>query len=92
MSLADVKTALEGVELTPENQEAANRIVEAAIARGGMTEEEREQLLHILEIEEELADIEVSAAEEALKALDEYDKEVDDALEQAATELEEAGK
>ena len=92
MSLTDVKTALEGVELTPENQEAAKRIIDAAVARGGMTGEEREQLLHILEIEEELADIEVSAAEEALKALEEYDNEVDAALETAAKELEEAGK
>jgi len=92
MSLADVKTALENTTLTPENEEAAKRIIDAAIARGGMTEEEREQLLHILEVEGELADIEISAAEDALKAIEAYDEEVTAALETAANELEEAGK
>lgn len=92
MSLADVKTALRNTKLTSENEEAAKRIIDAAIARGGMTEEEREQLLHILEVEGELADIEISAAEDALKAIEAYDEEVTAALETAASELEEAGK
>lgn len=92
MSLIDVKTALGNTTLTPENEEAATRIIDAAIARGGMTEEEREHLLHILEVEGELADIEISAAEDALNALEAYDEEVTAALETAAAELNQAGE
>ena len=92
MSLVDVKTAFDALPLSDESKKIAQGIVEAALARGGMTGEEREKLLQLLEIEEELANIEVSAGEEVLKALNDLENEVVTVLEKAATELEEVGK
>ena len=93
MGIPEVTSALQALEFaSEETKKIVDGILEAANARGGMTTEERDKLMQVLEIEQDLADIEVSATEEALKALVDFESEVDSALEAAVSQLEEAGK
>ena len=88
MALQDVKTAFAEVPLSEEVRIVVNSIIDASLARGGMTGEEREKLFAILNVEDELGDIERSAAEEAIRIFQEYQDEVDSMLEKGATDLE----
>ncbi len=92
MDLLELKKELMATPLSVESLKIVSDIFDAAIARGSLTAAEKEQIAHMLEAEEELVDIEISATQDAIAALDEYGKEVDAAVDVAVSAIEEATK
>jgi hypothetical protein len=88
MALQDVKKTFAELSLSDETRKAVDEIIDASILRGGMTGDERDKLLAILDVEDEITDIEYNGAQDAVKAIEDYQEEVATILEQGVAELE----
>lgn len=87
MDLQKIKEVFAGAGFSPESLTALNGILDAGIARGSLTPEEKERLTGIIDVEAELADIELGALEDARFGLERFVSEADATLEQAHAEL-----
>ena len=87
MNLDSVKKILDEGEFSPEVQTAVRSIMDAATARGHVTEEEKTKLLGLIDLEVSAANIEADAMEEMASALDAFATETDEAIKSATADL-----
>jgi hypothetical protein len=92
MSIADVKAATDEIKLDGAMRAKVDAIFSASLARGGMTPDERQDLLDIFEVQAGLADIEIASANKVLAAVDEYENDIAAAGESALADLESAAE
>lgn len=88
MDLQKIKEIFAGAGFSPESLTALNGILDAGIARGSLAPEEKERLTGIIDVEAELAEIELGALEDARFGLERFVNEADATLEGVHAELE----
>jgi hypothetical protein len=87
MDLQKVKEVFAGAGFSPESLVALNGILDAGIARGSFTAEEKERLTGIIDVESELANIELGALEDARFGLESFVNDADATLEAVHADL-----
>src|SRR3989344_6686036 len=92
MNLQQVKETLNKAGFSEESLKAMNQILEQAIARGSITQEEKTKLLGIIDVEIDGANIEADAMEDVALALESFADDVDRATDKAADDLENIDK
>lgn len=88
MDLQKIKKVFAGAGFSPESLAALNGILDAGIARRSLTPEEKERLTGIIDVETELADVELGALEDACFGLESFVNDADATLKQVHGELE----
>ena len=92
MDLNQIKEAIQKAGFSAEALERLNQILEAASARGALTDEEKNQLLTIIDLELEANDLEAEACSDVVAAIDDFAAEVNPAVEEVNKKLDEAQK
>ena len=92
MNLQQVKDTLNKAGFSEESLKALNQILDQAIARGSITQEEKTKLLGIIDVEIDGANIEADAMEDVAMALESFSDDVDRATDKAADDLENIDK
>ncbi len=87
MTLENIKNMLAQGGFSPEALEAMNAVLASAEARGSITEEEKQKLLGLIDLETDVAEIEATAMEDAAMALEGFAAEAGAAVAAAQEEL-----
>jgi hypothetical protein len=86
--LQKLKDTLNKAGFSHEALGAINEILDEAINGGGITQDQKDKLLAVIDTEIDLANIEADAMEEVAAALETFANEVDGAVEAVDKELE----
>lgn len=92
MDLQQVKDTLNKAGFSEESLKALNQVLDQAIARGSISQEEKTKLLGIIDVEIDSANIEADAMEDVALALESFADDVDRATDKAAEDLENIDK
>lgn len=92
MDLQQVKDTLNKAGFSEESLKALNQVLDQAIARGSISQEEKTKLLGIIDVEIDGANIEADAMEDVALALESFADDVDRATDKAADDLENIDK
>ncbi|MEK7517314.1 MAG: hypothetical protein AAB583_02100 [Patescibacteria group bacterium] len=92
MDLQQVKDTLNKAGFSEESLKMLNQILDQAIARGSISQEEKTKLLGIIDIEIEGANIEADTMEDVAMALESFADDVDRVTDKAADDLENIDK
>ncbi len=92
MDLYQLKETINKAGFSEEGLRVINEILDKAIERGFITEEEKSKLLAVIDIEIEAADIEAEAIEKIAELLEAYAKDVDKIIGETEKEIEEIDK
>jgi DNA polymerase III gamma/tau subunit len=88
MTPEKLKEILDSGSFSPEVQAVMSSILDTAIARGSVTEDEKTKLLGLIDLEVSAATIEADAMDDMAAALDDFTKETDEAIAAAQKDLE----
>src|SRR3989344_5769408 len=92
MDLQQVKDTLNKAGFSEESLKALNQVLDQAIARGSITQEEKTKLLGIIDVEIDGANIEADVMEDVGMALESFADDVDRATDKAAEDIENIDK
>ena len=92
MDLQQIKDILNKAGFSEESLKVINGVLDGAIERGFITEDEKAKLLGVIDIEIEAASIEADAMEEVAAALELFADEIDKAIEKTEKEIERVGE
>ena len=88
MTIEQVRGVLSDGGFTPEVHAAMSSILDAAAVRGSLTDDEKEKLLNLIDLDIEAADIEADTMTDMASALDEFAQEADEAIKTADADFE----
>lgn len=92
MNLQQIKEILNKAGFSEESLKVINEILDEAIKNGYLTQEAKDKLLGIIDVEIEAANLEADAMEEVAMALKSFADEVDRAVDKAVEDLESVDK
>jgi len=87
MDLSQVREILNKAGFSEESMRVMNEIIDEAIKSGFITQEAKEKLLAIVDLEAEAANVEADAMEEVALALESFADELERASDKAGEEL-----
>lgn len=87
MDLSQVREILNKAGFSEESMRVMNEIMDEAIKKGFITQEAKEKLLAIIDLEIEAANVEADAMEEVALALESFADELERASDKAGEEL-----
>jgi len=88
MDLQRIKEIINKAGFSEETQNKLNNILDKALKRGVLTEEEKKKMLAIIDLEIEAANLEAEALEETALALESLAGDLDNSAEMLAEDLE----
>lgn len=92
MELQQIKDTLNKAGFSEDSLRAINQIIDQAIVRGSITQEEKTKLLGIIDVEIDAANIEADAMEDVAMSLESFADDVDRATDKATEDIENIDK
>ena len=87
MNLKQAKEEINKIGLMPESIEMINGVMDDAIARGYLTEEESDKISGVIDLELEADKIKIETSKEIAAALNDFSKGMDKAMNAAVLEV-----
>ena len=87
VDLQNLKNAIDGGQYSEQGKAAMIAIVDAAIAKGAITADEKQKLLNIIDLEIDQNDLEIKANDKVAEMLETYGAAIDAATQTASNEL-----